>query len=61
MDLRCRLRQYMDSKRRLLAKRQCYARPTHRLWPLKQGSMGYISQLKGDLEQKITTWQERCI
>ena len=47
----------MDSKSRLVAKRLCYARPTRRSWLLKQGSMGDISQLKGDLEQKITTWQ----
>ena len=40
-----------------MAKRLCYARPTSRSWPLKQGSMGDISQLKEDLEQKITTRQ----
>ena len=40
-----------------MAKKLCYARPTRRSWPWKQGSMGYISQLKEDLEQKITTWQ----
>ena len=40
-----------------MAKTLCYARPTRRLWPLKEGSMGYIFQLKEDLEQKITTWQ----
>ena len=54
-DPRSRLREYLDSKRRLVAKRLCYARPTRRSWPLKQGSMGDISQLKEDLEQKITT------
>ena len=48
---------YIDSKRRLLAKTLCYAKPTRRSWPLKQESKGYISQLKEDLEQKITTWQ----
>ena len=47
----------MDSKRRIVEKRLCYARPTGCSWPLKQGSMGDISQLKEDLEQKITTWQ----
>ena len=47
----------MDSKSRFMAKRLCYARPTHRSWPWKQGSMGDISQLKEDLEKKITTWQ----
>ena len=40
-----------------MAKKQCYARPTRRSWPLKQGSVGDITQLKEDLEQKITTWQ----
>ena len=40
-----------------MAKKLCYARPTRRSWPVKQGSMGDISQLKEDLEQKITTWQ----
>ena len=52
-----RLREYVDSKRRLVAKKLCCARPTRRSWPLKQGSTGYISELKEDLEQKITTWQ----
>ena len=54
---RSRLREYVDSKRRLVAKKLCYARPTRCSWPLKQGSMGDISQLEEDLEQKITTWQ----
>ena len=40
-----------------MAKKLGYARPTRRSWPLKQGSMGDISQLIEDLEQKITTWQ----
>ena len=40
-----------------MAKELCYARPRRRSWPLKQGSMGDISELKEDLEQKITTWQ----
>ena len=57
LDPRSRLREYVDSKRRLVAKKLCYARPTRQSWPLKQGSMGDISQLKQDLEQKITTWQ----
>ena len=56
LDPRSRLREYVDSKRRLVAKKPCYARPTRRSWPLKQGSMGDTSQLKEDLEQKITTW-----
>ena len=52
-----RLREYADSKRRLVGKKLCYAKPTRSSWPLKQGRMGYLSQLKEDLEQKITTWQ----
>ena len=40
-----------------MPKKLCYAKPTRRSWPLKQGYMGDISQLKEDLEQKITTWQ----
>ena len=55
LDPRSRLREYVDSKRRLVAKKLCYARPTRRSRPLKQGSMGDISQLKQDLERKITT------
>ena len=58
LDPGTRMRDYWDSKRRLVAKKLCYARPTCRSWPLKQGSMGDISQLKEDLEQKITTWQQ---
>ena len=54
---RSRLREYVDSKRRLVAKEFCYAKPTRSSWPLKQGRMGELSQLKEDLEQKITTWQ----
>ena len=57
LDPQSRLRDYVDSKRRLVAKKLCYARPTRRSWPLKQGFMGDISQLKEDLEQKTTTWQ----
>ena len=57
LDPRSRLREYVDSKRRLVAKKLCHARSTCRSWPLKQGSMGDISQLKKDLEQKISTWQ----
>ena len=57
LDPRSRLKEYVDSKRRLVAKNLCYARPTGRSWPLKQGSMGDISQLKEDLEPKITNWQ----
>ena len=57
LDPRSRLREYVDSKRGLVAKKLCYARPTRRSWPSKQGSMEDISQLREDLEQKITTWQ----
>ena len=39
-----------------MANELCYARLTRRSWPLKQGYMGDISQLKEDPEQKITTW-----
>ena len=57
LDPRSRLREYVDSKRKLVAKKLCYAKPTSSSWPLKQGRMGDLSQLKEDLEQKITTWQ----
>ena len=57
LDPRSRLREHVDSKRRLVAKKLCYARPTRRSWLLKQGSFEDISQLKEDLEQRITTWQ----
>ena len=40
-----------------MARKLCYAKPTRSSWPLKQGRMGDLSQLKEDLEQKITTWQ----
>ena len=51
------LREYVDSKRRLVAKKLCYAKPTGSSWPLKQGRKGDLSKLKEDLEQKITSWQ----
>ena len=54
---RSRLREYVDSKRRLVANKLCYARPICRPWLLKQGSMGDICQPREDLEQKTTTWQ----
>ena len=57
LDPRSRLREYVDSKRRLMATKLCYAKPTCRSWPWEQGSLGHISQLKEDFEQKITTWQ----
>ena len=57
LDPRSRRREYVYSNRRLVAKKLPYARPTRRSWPFKQGSMGDISNLKEDVEQKITTWQ----
>ena len=57
LDPRSRLREYVDSKKKLVAKKLCYAKPTRSSWPLKQGRMGDLSELKEDLEQKITTWQ----
>ena len=57
LDPRSRLREYVNSKRKLVAKKLCYAKPTRSSWPLKQGCMGDLSHLKEDLEQKITTWQ----
>ena len=55
LDPRFRMREYVDSKKRLVAKKLCYTRPPRRSWSLKQGSMGYISQLKEDVEKKIIT------
>ena len=57
LDPQSRLREYVDSERRLVAKTLCYAKPTRSSWPLKQGCMEYLSLLKEDLEQKIDTWQ----
>ena len=57
IDARSRLREYVDSNKRLVAKKLCYAKPTRSSWPLKQGRMGDLSQLKEDLGEKITTWQ----
>ena len=59
LDPPSRLREYVDSKRRLVAKKLCYARPTCRSWRLRQGSMGNISQLNEDLEQKSTIWEQQ--
>ena len=52
LDPRSRLREYVDSKRRLVAKKLWYAKPTPSSWPLKQGCMGDLSQLKEDLKQR---------
>ena len=57
LDPRSSLREYVDSKRRLVAKKLCYAKPTRSSWSLKQGRMGDPSKLKEYLERKITTWQ----
>ena len=57
LDPRSMLREYVDSKRRLVAKHVCSAKPTHCSRPVGQGCMGDISHLKEDLEQKITIWQ----
>ena len=57
LDPRSRLREYVDSKRKLVAKKLCYAKPTCSSRPLRPGRMGDLSQFKEDLEQKITTWQ----
>ena len=57
LDPRSRLREYVESERRLVAKKLCYSKPTRSSWPLKQGRTGEFSELKEDLEQKITTWQ----
>ena len=57
LDPRSRLREYVDCKRRMVAKKLCYAKATRSSWPLKQGRMGDLSQLKEDPEQKITSWQ----
>ena len=45
LDPRSRLREYVDSKRKLVAKKLCYAKPTRSSWPLKQGRMGDLSHL----------------
>ena len=58
---RSRLRAYMDSKRRLVAKKLCYAKPTRRSWPLKQGSMGDIFHLRGPLNRKCSPGNARWI
>ena len=46
LDPRSRLGEYVDSKRRLVAKRLCHAKPTRSSWPLKQGRKEDLSQLK---------------
>ena len=42
-----------------MAKKVCYAKSTRSSWPLEQGCKGDLSQLKEDLEQKITTLQRQ--
>ena len=55
LDHRSRLREYLDSKRRVVEKRLCYAKPSRSSHSLKQRPKEHISQIKEDLE--ITTWQ----
>ena len=43
LDPRSRIKEYVDSKRRLVAKKLCYAKPTRSSWPLKPGRMGDLS------------------
>ena len=59
LDPRSRPREYVDSKTKLVATKLCYAKPTRSSWPLKHGLRGDLSQLKEDLERKITTWQRK--
>ena len=47
LDPRSRLREYVDSKRTLVAKKLCYAKPTRSSWPLKQGRMGDLYPIEG--------------
>ena len=61
VDRQSRLREYFGPKRRLVAKKPCYAKPTRRSWLLKQGSAGHLSHPKEDLEQKITIWQKAVV
>ena len=46
LDSRSRLREYVDSKRRLVMRKVCYGKPTRSSWPLKQGHMADLSQLR---------------
>ena len=57
MDPRSRFREYVESKRRVVAKGLCYARPTRSSWRLNEGQMGKISQIKEDVEHTNTPWQ----
>ena len=50
-------KEYLYCKRRIVAERLCYAGRTCRSWPLRQGAMGDLPQLKEDVEQNITTCQ----
>ena len=43
LDPQSRLREYVDSNRRLVAKSLCYAKPTRSSWPLKPGRMADVS------------------
>ena len=57
LDHQGRQKEYMDSKRRLVAAKLNYARPSTSSWPIKQGEEGDLRQLKESLDQRITTWQ----
>ena len=46
LDPRAKQKEYLNSKRRVVAERLSYARPTRSSWPLKQGAMGDLPQLK---------------
>ena len=41
LDPRSRLREYVDSKRKLVAKKLCYAKPTRSSWPLDSGPASF--------------------
>ena len=56
-DPQSRLRECVDSNRRVVVTKLCYATPVRSSWPFKQGSFGDISQLREDLEHTKTTWQ----
>ena len=57
LDVSTKQKEYLDSKRKVVGEKLCYARPTRSSWPLKQGAMGDLCQLTEHLEHKITPWQ----
>ena len=54
LDPLSRLREYVDSERRLVAKKLCYAKLTRRSWPLKHGCRGDLSQLDSGHARQAT-------